>query len=429
MTAHKKLAILKKALIGGIALSASLAMAEESAEPIKIVLNNWSSQQVLAHVSGELLKQAGYNIEYHPADAQLQFPAIGNGDLHFQVEVWEGTMAVPFEQQVSRERMIDAGAHNAVTREEWWYPDYMEALCPGLPDWKALNECAEKLATEQTHPMGRYLAGPVDWERPDRERIEALGLKFDIVNVSQPMSLWAELDAAVRTKAPIVLMNWTPNWTEAKYPGKFVEFPVYHTDCETEASWGDNPNLTHDCGNPASGWLKKGVWSGFPGKWSCAFELIQNINFNNEQIATAAAYAEIDEMSVEEAANRWISENQEIWEKWMPACAGTITLAAATTEAATIDATTTGDLTSTAAAEELAKKSNCLSCHGIEQKLVGPAFKDVAAKYKDDAAAVDMLLDKVKNGGSGNWGDIPMPPNPTVSEEDARTLVEWVLAL
>lgn len=425
MTLLNKLSI-KITLMGGIILSCGLAMAQESTDPIKIVLNNWSSQQVLAHVSGELLKRSGYHVEYHPADAQLQYQAIGSGDLHFQVEVWQGTMAMPFEQQVARKRMIDAGTHDAVTREEWWYPEHMELICPGLPDWKALNRCAEKLATPVTKPRGRYLAGPVDWERPDRERIEALDLKFDVVNVTNPMSMWAELDAAVRSNRPILLMNWTPNWVDAKYPGKFVEFPAYHADCETTASWGDNPRLTHDCGNPTSGWLKKGVWSGFPGKWSCAFEMVENINFNSAQITTAAAYAEVDEMSPEQAALRWIEENPQVWKQWIPGCTDTLTLTASTTVAATKKDATTETSAETGA---LAKNSGCLNCHGIDNKIVGPSFKDVAAKYRGDKAAAGMLFDTVKNGGSGNWGAIPMPPNPGVSEQNIKTLIEWVLSL
>ena len=324
--------------------------------------------------------------------------------------------------------MLDAGTHDAITREEWWYPDYMEEICPGLPDWKALNNCAEKLATPDTQPMGRYLAGPVDWERPDRERIEALNLKFEVVNVGDPVSLWAELDAAARNRQPIVLMNWTPNWIDARYPGKFVEFPAYHADCETNAAWGENPQLTHDCGNPGSGWLKKGLWGGFPEKWSCAFELIKNINFNGAQISAAATYAEVDEMSPEQAALRWIGENREVWEKWLPACAGTLKLtmdsAAETTTTSVTDATA-----SAAESEALAKTKNCLTCHGIEQKIVGPAFSDVAAKYKGDETAADRLINTVKNGSSGNWGAIPMPPNLGVSDAETKTLVEWVLSL
>jgi len=78
---------------------------------------------------------------------------------------------------------------------------------------------------------------------------------------------------------------------------------------------------------------------------------------------------------------------------------------------------------------ELASKSACLACHAVDKKLVGPAYKDVAAKYKDDKDAEKKLVEKVKKGGSGVWGAIPMPPNSAVKDEDIHTLVKWVLSL
>lgn len=77
---------------------------------------------------------------------------------------------------------------------------------------------------------------------------------------------------------------------------------------------------------------------------------------------------------------------------------------------------------------ELAQKSNCMACHAVDKKVVGPAYKEVAAKYKGDKTAEAKLFEKVKKGGSGVWGQIPMPPNSTVKDEDIRTLVKWVLA-
>jgi cytochrome c len=77
--------------------------------------------------------------------------------------------------------------------------------------------------------------------------------------------------------------------------------------------------------------------------------------------------------------------------------------------------------------EALAKAKNCMSCHAIDKKLVGPAYKDVAAKYKGDAKAPAMLAAKIKAGGKGTWGEIPMPPN-NVTPEEASKLAAWVLA-
>ncbi|MCL2656723.1 MAG: c-type cytochrome [Betaproteobacteria bacterium] len=81
------------------------------------------------------------------------------------------------------------------------------------------------------------------------------------------------------------------------------------------------------------------------------------------------------------------------------------------------------------AGADLAKAKNCLTCHSVDKKIVGPAYKDVAAKYKGDASAEAKLIEKVKKGGSGVWGPVPMPPNsPQVSDADIKQLVEWVLS-
>ncbi|TQK07348.1 c-type cytochrome [Herbaspirillum sp. SJZ107] len=77
---------------------------------------------------------------------------------------------------------------------------------------------------------------------------------------------------------------------------------------------------------------------------------------------------------------------------------------------------------------DLAKAKNCMACHAVGNKLVGPAYKDVAAKYAGQKGAEDKLVQKVLKGGSGVWGPVPMPANPQVSEAEARTLVKWVLA-
>ncbi|MBK8062665.1 MAG: c-type cytochrome [Betaproteobacteria bacterium] len=80
------------------------------------------------------------------------------------------------------------------------------------------------------------------------------------------------------------------------------------------------------------------------------------------------------------------------------------------------------------ASEELAKKNNCLACHAIDKKLVGPSYKDIAAKYKSDKTAEAKLAEKIKKGGTGVWGQIPMPPNANVADADIKALVKWILA-
>jgi cytochrome c len=77
--------------------------------------------------------------------------------------------------------------------------------------------------------------------------------------------------------------------------------------------------------------------------------------------------------------------------------------------------------------EKLAQAKNCLACHQIDTKLVGPAYKDVAAKYKDDKDAEARLTKKVMAGGTGVWGQIPMPPNPNPKDDEIGSIVQWIL--
>lgn len=79
--------------------------------------------------------------------------------------------------------------------------------------------------------------------------------------------------------------------------------------------------------------------------------------------------------------------------------------------------------------EAMAKANNCMACHAVDKKLVGPAYKDVAKKHGNDASKADMLAAKIIKGGSGVYGAIPMPANPKVSEADAKKLATWVLSL
>ena len=76
----------------------------------------------------------------------------------------------------------------------------------------------------------------------------------------------------------------------------------------------------------------------------------------------------------------------------------------------------------------LATTKNCMSCHAVERKILGPSFKEVAAKYKDNKAAPDMLAGKIIKGGSGVWGQVPMPANNQVSDADAKKLAAWILS-
>jgi len=285
-------------------------------DPIIIPTHDWSSQIVMSNIVGQLLEKIGYGVRYTPTDSQTVFEFMRKGEVHIEVEVWQGSIAASFNAAMDKGGILDAGTHDALIREGWWYPAYVAELCPGLPNWKALENCYPMFTKPGTEPNGQYLDGPVDWMN-DTSRIEALGMHFTPVNVTGDATLWTELESAAQSNLPIVLYNWSPNFTDALYGGEFVEFPVFEPVCKTDASWGVNPDMTNDCGDPAGGYLGKAGWDGMPLKWPAAYKVLTRISFTNFHVGTMSKLVDIDGMKHEEAASRWIEENEDVWSPWL----------------------------------------------------------------------------------------------------------------
>jgi glycine betaine/proline transport system substrate-binding protein len=296
--------------------STNTSHAADSGDPIVIPIHNWSSQIVMSHVVGQIFESMGANVEYVTTDSQAVYESMRMGDVTLELEVWEGAFGKSFNAALEKGGIHAAGAHNAVTREDWWYPMWTKESCPGLPDWKALNDCAAKFATPETGSKGRFLGGPVDWLKHDQERVDALEMNFVVVNAGSAAALWAEIGAAKKDKKPVVVFNWTPNFAEAVWPGEFVEFPKWVAGCDKDPAVGPNPDKAYDCGNPASGYLKIAAWDGMKDKWPAAYKTLTQISFTNPQIAEMAKLVDVDEMEPEDAAKAWLDANKGIWSGW-----------------------------------------------------------------------------------------------------------------
>ena len=131
----------------------------ESKDPIKLTIHDWTGQYLSTHIMGEVLKQAGYNVEFIQADYLAQFAGLESGDLDVAMEIWETTGREAMDAATATGKVENMGESGMNAIEEWWYPSYMKEKCPGLPDWKALNDCAEAFSTAETAPKGRYLGG------------------------------------------------------------------------------------------------------------------------------------------------------------------------------------------------------------------------------------------------------------------------------
>ena len=285
-------------------------------DPIIIPLHNWSSQIVMSHTVGQLFEKIGCNVQYITTDSEAVYESIRTGDVTIELEVWEGAFGPSFNAALDKGGILDAGTHDAITREDWWLPDFVIEMCPGLPNWEALDSCSDMFVRENSNGKGVYIDGPVEWLH-DQKLAKNLGMNFEIRNVSGASDLWHELDKAHMLQKPIVIFNWSPNFTDALYGGQFVEFPPFEDACLTDPSWGPNPNATGDCGRSVGGYLKKAAHYKMPVKWPAAYKALTRINFTTKMIGTLAMYVDIYGLEHADAASRWILENPDIWEPWL----------------------------------------------------------------------------------------------------------------
>jgi glycine betaine/proline transport system substrate-binding protein len=307
--------------LGASALALALALpalAQESSDPIKLTLHDWTGQLITTQIMGEVLKQAGYSVEYIQADYLAQFAGLETGDLDVAMEMWETTGREAMDAATATGKVENFGATGMKAKEEWWYPLYMKEKCPGLPDWEALKEpaCAEAFSTAETAPKGRYLGGPVTWGGFDDERVEALDLPFEVIHAGTDAALFAELESAYQRQAPHLLWIYTPHCAPIKDEGEWVEFPAYSAECYADAATGINPDATHDCGKPR-GPIWKVSWTGVREKWPGAVKAIEAFNVTNEEMGAMISAVDLEGGKVEDEVAKWIAANEARWSAWI----------------------------------------------------------------------------------------------------------------
>lgn len=305
------------ATVAALALWGGPALAEvESTDPIKLTLHDWTGQLITTNLMAAVLEEAGYNVELVQADYLAQFAGLETGDLHVAMEIWATTGQEALDAAVATGNVVNLGETGMLAKEEWWYPLYMKERCPGLPDWQALNACAEAFATPDTAPKGRYLGGPVTWGGFDEERIAGLGLNFEVIHAGTDAAMFAELESAYQRQDPILLWIYAPHWAPQKYEGEWVEFPAYEPACYTDPAWGSNPAATHDCGKPF-GPIWKAGWAGLEGKWPGAAKAIKAFTIDNATMGAMIAKVDLDGQSIDDVVDEWMDANEAVWSAWI----------------------------------------------------------------------------------------------------------------
>ncbi|MEM6357827.1 MAG: ABC transporter substrate-binding protein [Pseudomonadota bacterium] len=281
-------------------------------EPIKLAINEWTGQHVTTHVAGEMLKAAGYEVEYVTAGYFNMWEAMGEGEIHAALEVWSSNVSEGYGKQKDAGTVVEISDLGLDAKEGFAYPAHVAELCPGLPAWEALQDCAIQFATAETLPAGRLVDYPADWGTPGQDRLTGLELPYKAVPAGSEGALIAELRASTEKKSPLLIVFWQPHWAMSAYDVQFVDLPVGEAACYEDASWGPNPNAVNDCDFIPTRVFKT-AWSGFAEKWPAAYEILTNYQMSTEAQQPLMGEIDVDGKSVEDAVAAWMAANEGAW--------------------------------------------------------------------------------------------------------------------
>lgn len=297
------------ALLSSTALAADMGAVDE---PIKLAVNEWTGQHVSTHVAGSMLEAAGYKVEYTTAGYMNMYQAMADGEIHGAMEIWSSNVSEDYAKKVEAGGVVELGDLGLDAKEGIAYPAHVAEMCPGLPAWEALKDCAQKFATAETIPMGRLVDYPADWGTPGADRMTGFELPYKAVPAGSEGALITELRAATEKNSPLLIVFWQPHWAMSAYNVKFVDLPEGNEECFNDPSWGPNPNAVNDCDFAPTRIFKAG-WSGMAEKWPAAYEILSNYKLNVADQQPMMGAVDVDGRKVEEVVSEWMSANESKW--------------------------------------------------------------------------------------------------------------------
>lgn len=298
----------------GVALAAMMAGTAGQAadpgdvdDPIKLVILEWTGAHVTTHVAGQLLEKLGYTVEYVTAGNYPQFTGLADGDLSASLEIWMNNVGEIFPKALEAGDIEDLGSLGLETNEGWIYPTFMEEICPGLPDWEALNEpdCVAALATPETMPNGRFLDYPADWGSRAATILADNNMPYEAIPSGSEGALVAELESAEAAQTPLIMMFWGPHYALAENDVQWVNMPPCVEETEEH------------CITPPD--VNKIVWTGFGDKWPAAYTFLQEFQMDTASQEAMLLAVEKNGEDLREVVAAWIAANEDVWTPWIEA--------------------------------------------------------------------------------------------------------------
>jgi glycine betaine/proline transport system substrate-binding protein len=277
---------------------------------VNIAVNPWVGYEANAAVIAEVAEsELGCTVELKDLKEEVAWQGFATGEVDAIVENWgHEDLKARFidDQQVA----VEAGPTGNVGQIGWWVPPWMVEEYPDILDWQNLNRYADLFETSESGGKGQLLDGDPSFVTNDAALVENLGLDYQVVYAGSEAALITAFRQAEQNRTPLLGYFYSPQWFLSEVDLQKVNLPEYTEGCDAdpEAVACDYPEYQ----------LDKIVRADFADENGPAYQLIQNFTWTNDDQNTVARYITEDGMSSEEAAKKWVSENQDTVQEWLP---------------------------------------------------------------------------------------------------------------
>jgi glycine betaine/proline transport system substrate-binding protein len=285
------------------------------APTITLIENSWPSSELNVAVAANLLEnEMGFPVEIVSLDESAQWDALAAGDADASLEVWPSGHGERIAQYIEEQGVVeDGGSLGPIGLIAWYVPTYMVDENPALATWEGYvgADVAAQFASAETGDNGTFYAGPAGWTQYDQQIIDNLGMDFEVINAASEDALLAQVSATYERQDPILFYFYEPHVLFTQLDLTQVELPEYSDACYDKIDAGGV-----DCAYPGDQ-LMKILSADLSEKSPEAYQFLKNFNYATADQTTMLGYMDQD-MTVEEAAQKWIDENESVWKAWIP---------------------------------------------------------------------------------------------------------------
>ncbi|MGW0929715.1 ABC transporter substrate-binding protein [Streptomyces sp. NPDC002644] len=294
----------------GAADTGATASSGGAGDKVTIAVPSWVGAEANAAVAAHILEQEyDVRVEKTQIDESVAFDGLDSGKIDAILEDWGGAPDKIEKYVDERKSVVSAGYLGVTGKIGWFVPEYLAEKHPDITDWKNLDKYADLFRTAESGDKGQLLEGSPSYTTNDDALVKNLDLDFKTVYAGSEAAQITQIQQSYKVRKPFLTYWWTPNWVNEDVKMVEVKLPGWTEGCD------DDPKAV-DCGYPETP-LQKYLNADFAKDGGKPAEFLKRMQWTEEDQNEVAAMIAGERMSPEDAAEKWVAENEDVWKAWL----------------------------------------------------------------------------------------------------------------